>query len=323
MRVVDYATATHAGRVRRKNEDAYFAEPPLFAVADGMGGALAGELASRISVQTLAELAPGGQRRGAPGRDHPPRQPARGRARDLRSPRVGHGLDRHRGARRARRRHVRARRRLARLSVARRRPHAPLERPLAGRRMGARRRAGTRGGGAAPAALGHHARTRRRLADRHRRLDDAGAHRRRHPALHGRSQRVRRRCGGRAHARAARAAGRRRALPDRRGQCRGRGGQHHGRRAPPRGGGGRSRGRRRHRRGLRRAPDRDARGRRAPARRRAGAGTCARARPGAGARGHGGRPRRASSARGAGDPARPQRLRSASYRRRCPPTARP
>ena len=57
MRVVDFATATHAGRVRRKNEDAYFAEPPLFAVADGMGGALAGELASRISVQTLAELA--------------------------------------------------------------------------------------------------------------------------------------------------------------------------------------------------------------------------------------------------------------------------
>ena len=49
MRVVEFATATHAGRVRRKNEDAYYAEPPLFAVADGMGGALAGELASRIS----------------------------------------------------------------------------------------------------------------------------------------------------------------------------------------------------------------------------------------------------------------------------------
>ena len=56
MRVAEFATATHAGRVRRKNEDAYYAEPPLFAVADGMGGALAGELASRISVQTLAEL---------------------------------------------------------------------------------------------------------------------------------------------------------------------------------------------------------------------------------------------------------------------------
>ena len=56
MRVVDYAIATHAGRVRRKNEDAYYAEPPLFAVADGMGGALAGELASRIAVQALGEL---------------------------------------------------------------------------------------------------------------------------------------------------------------------------------------------------------------------------------------------------------------------------
>jgi serine/threonine protein phosphatase PrpC len=57
VRVAEFATATHAGRVRRKNEDAYYAEAPLFAVADGMGGALAGELASRISVQTLAELA--------------------------------------------------------------------------------------------------------------------------------------------------------------------------------------------------------------------------------------------------------------------------
>ena len=56
MRVVAFATATHAGRVRRKNEDSYYAEPPLFAVADGMGGALAGELASRIAVQALGEL---------------------------------------------------------------------------------------------------------------------------------------------------------------------------------------------------------------------------------------------------------------------------
>jgi PPM family protein phosphatase len=56
VRIAESATATHAGRVRRKNEDAYYAEAPLFAVADGMGGALAGELASRISVQTLGEL---------------------------------------------------------------------------------------------------------------------------------------------------------------------------------------------------------------------------------------------------------------------------
>ena len=56
MIVADFAIATHAGRVRRKNEDAYYAEPPLFAVADGMGGALAGELASRIAVQAMGEL---------------------------------------------------------------------------------------------------------------------------------------------------------------------------------------------------------------------------------------------------------------------------
>ena len=56
MRVVESATATNTGRVRRKNEDAYYAEEPLFAVADGMGGALAGEVASRITVQTLSEL---------------------------------------------------------------------------------------------------------------------------------------------------------------------------------------------------------------------------------------------------------------------------
>ena len=57
MIVAGFAIATHAGRVRRKNEDAYYAEPPLFAVADGMGGALAGELASRIAVQAMGELA--------------------------------------------------------------------------------------------------------------------------------------------------------------------------------------------------------------------------------------------------------------------------
>ena len=56
MIVADFAIATHAGRVRRKNEDAYYAQPPLFAVADGMGGALAGELASRIAVQAMGEL---------------------------------------------------------------------------------------------------------------------------------------------------------------------------------------------------------------------------------------------------------------------------
>jgi serine/threonine protein phosphatase PrpC len=46
------------GRQRGSNEDALFARAPLFAVADGMGGARAGEIASDIVVQTLQEGMP-------------------------------------------------------------------------------------------------------------------------------------------------------------------------------------------------------------------------------------------------------------------------
>ncbi|MEW6020461.1 MAG: Stp1/IreP family PP2C-type Ser/Thr phosphatase, partial [Pseudomonadota bacterium] len=47
---ITFATATHTGLVRRGNEDAFFARPPVFAVADGMGGAQAGEVASAMAV---------------------------------------------------------------------------------------------------------------------------------------------------------------------------------------------------------------------------------------------------------------------------------
>jgi serine/threonine protein phosphatase PrpC len=55
VRVTRSAAATDPGRRRRHNEDAYVCEPPLFAVADGIGGAQAGELASRLAATALRE----------------------------------------------------------------------------------------------------------------------------------------------------------------------------------------------------------------------------------------------------------------------------
>jgi serine/threonine protein phosphatase PrpC len=48
-----WGAATDVGRVRTNNEDSLLVESPLFAVADGMGGPAAGEVASAIAVATL------------------------------------------------------------------------------------------------------------------------------------------------------------------------------------------------------------------------------------------------------------------------------
>jgi len=49
------AAVTDPGRRRRHNEDAYVCEPPLFAVADGIGGAQAGELASSLAAAAVRD----------------------------------------------------------------------------------------------------------------------------------------------------------------------------------------------------------------------------------------------------------------------------
>ena len=46
LRVTDQAFRTDTGRQRNANEDAFYVRSPIFVVADGMGGAQAGEVAS-------------------------------------------------------------------------------------------------------------------------------------------------------------------------------------------------------------------------------------------------------------------------------------
>src|ERR671935_212195 len=54
------AGRTDTGRKRRRNEDVFVLEPPLFAIADGMGGANAGEVAAGLAAAALRETEDGG-----------------------------------------------------------------------------------------------------------------------------------------------------------------------------------------------------------------------------------------------------------------------
>jgi protein phosphatase len=59
VRIIQSVGETNPGRKRRRNEDSLVCDPPLFAVADGMGGAQAGELASSLAAAALRERGEG------------------------------------------------------------------------------------------------------------------------------------------------------------------------------------------------------------------------------------------------------------------------
>src|SRR5688572_7733802 len=53
LRVAEQWHGSDLGRQRQGNEDSLFVRSPLFVVADGMGGAQAGEIASDMAVRSF------------------------------------------------------------------------------------------------------------------------------------------------------------------------------------------------------------------------------------------------------------------------------
>ncbi len=58
--ILDIGVRTDTGRIRENNQDSYYlpseeSKPPLFIIADGMGGHKAGEIASNLAINIISE----------------------------------------------------------------------------------------------------------------------------------------------------------------------------------------------------------------------------------------------------------------------------
>ena len=115
LRIAEHWHGSDPGRQRQGNEDNFFVRAPLFVVADGMGGAQAGEVASRSPCESFEPgLGDGAPAEALVRRDRGG-QPAHPRPLALRRAARRHGHDAHGRLRRRGRRGRRPRRRLARL----------------------------------------------------------------------------------------------------------------------------------------------------------------------------------------------------------------
>jgi serine/threonine protein phosphatase PrpC len=61
IRVAEYVARTDTGHQRTTNEDSHLARAPVFVIADGMGGAQAGEVASQLAIAHFADALPGAE----------------------------------------------------------------------------------------------------------------------------------------------------------------------------------------------------------------------------------------------------------------------